>query len=81
MGKKSDFDCGMIVGARQGELSISETDNLLGFAHAQSLEFAENSAKKTKNIKGVKGAVLHVVDSAVQIFLLSLSHTSPAHGA
>ena len=35
MGKKcyvSDFDCGMIVGARQGGLSISEIANLLGFS-------------------------------------------------
>ena len=34
MGKKcdlSDFDHGMIVGARQGGLSISETADLLGF--------------------------------------------------
>ena len=36
MGKKcdrSDFDHGMIVGARQGGLSISETADLLGFSH------------------------------------------------
>ena len=36
MGKKydlSDFDLGMIVGARQGGLSISETADLLGFSH------------------------------------------------
>ena len=35
MGKKcdlSDFDCGLIVGARQGGLSISETADLLGFS-------------------------------------------------
>ena len=28
----SNFDCGMIVGARQGGLSISETSDLLGFS-------------------------------------------------
>ena len=38
----------MIVGARQGGLSISETADLLGFSHQQSLEFAENGAKTTK---------------------------------
>ena len=35
MGKKCDlsvFDRGMIVGARQGDLSISETADLLGFS-------------------------------------------------
>ena len=47
MGKKcdrSDFDCGMIVGARQGGFSVPETAALLGF----SLGFAENGAKKQK---------------------------------
>jgi len=35
MGKKgdlSDFDCGMVVGARPACLSISETADLLGFS-------------------------------------------------
>ena len=35
MGKKcdrSDFDCGMIVGARRGGLMISEPADLLGFS-------------------------------------------------
>ena len=44
MGKKRDpsgFDHGMIVGARQGGLNISETD----FHTHQSLEFAENVEK------------------------------------
>ncbi len=36
MGKKgdlSDFECGMVVGARWAGLSISKTDDLLGFLH------------------------------------------------
>ena len=49
MGKKcdlSDFDRGMIVGARQSGLSISETGDLLQFSQ-QSRNFAE---KGTKNL-------------------------------
>ena len=38
----------MIVGARQGGLSISETADLLGFSAQQSLEFAENGVKNKK---------------------------------
>ncbi len=37
MGKKgdlSDFEHGMVVGARRAGLSISETADLLGFSHA-----------------------------------------------
>ena len=48
MGKKcdlSDFDCGMIVGARQSGLSISVTADLLGFSHTTVSSFAENGAK------------------------------------
>ena len=36
MGKKgdlSDFECGMVVGARRAGLSIAETADLLGFSH------------------------------------------------
>ncbi len=36
MGKKgylSDFECGMVVGARQAGLSISKTADLLRFSH------------------------------------------------
>ena len=40
----------MIVGDRQGGLSISETADLLGFSHArQSQEFAENGVKNKKH--------------------------------
>ena len=50
MGKNydlSDFDHGMIVGARQGGLNISEAADLLliSFHTLQSLQFVENGAK------------------------------------
>ena len=45
----SDFDRGMIVGARQGGLSISETADLLGFSRTTaSLGFSENGVKNKK---------------------------------
>ncbi len=40
MGKKgdlSDFECGMVVGARRAGLSISKTADLLGFSHNNHL--------------------------------------------
>lgn len=30
-GKKGDFECGMVVGSKWADLSISETADLLGF--------------------------------------------------
>ncbi len=52
MGKKgdlSDFERGMVVGARRASLSISKTADLLAFSHAQpSLGFTENGPKKRK---------------------------------
>ncbi len=50
MGKKvglSDFECGMVVGARQADLSISKTADLLGYSHT-NLGFTENGPKKIK---------------------------------
>ena len=44
----SDFDRGMIVGARQGALNISKTADLLRLSLTQSLEVAENHAKNKK---------------------------------
>ncbi len=46
MGKKgalSDFERGMVVGARRAGLSISETADLLGFSHTT---ISENGPKK-----------------------------------
>ncbi len=48
MGEKgdlSDFERGMVVGARRAGLSISKTADLLGFS---SLGFTENDPKKRK---------------------------------
>ncbi len=50
MGKKgdlSDFERGMVVGARQADLSISKTEDLLGYSHT-ILGFTENGPKKIK---------------------------------
>ncbi len=50
MGKKGDlsnFEHGMVVGARRAGLSISKTADLLGFSQP-SLGFTENGLKKIK---------------------------------
>ena len=51
IGKKcdlSDFDRGMIVGARQGGLSISETAHLLGFSHTTVSRVCREWCEKQK---------------------------------
>ena len=51
-GKKcdlSDFDCGMIVGARQGGLNISETADLLGFSYNAVSRVCRGGAKNKKH--------------------------------
>ncbi len=52
MGKKgdlSDFECGMVVGARRAGLIISKTTDLLGFSCTQpSLGFTEYGPKNRK---------------------------------
>lgn len=45
----SDFNHGVLIGARWGGLNISETDDLWGFSHKPFLEFAQNGAKKKKH--------------------------------
>ncbi len=48
-GDLSDFERGMVVGARRADLSISETADLYWDFHAQpSLGFTENGPKKRK---------------------------------
>ena len=52
MGKKcdlSDFDRDMIVGARQGGLSISETADLLGFSHTTVSRVCREWCEKQKH--------------------------------
>ena len=46
----SNFDRGMIVGARQGGLSISETADLLGFSW-DSRRSTENDAEKKHPVR------------------------------
>ncbi len=52
MGKKgdlSDFERGMVVGARRAGLSISKTADLLGFSHTTIFRvYTEWSEKQTK---------------------------------
>ncbi len=49
MGKKgdlSDFECGMVVGARRADLSISKTADLLPFSQTISKVYRELSEKE-----------------------------------
>lgn len=47
----NDFECSMVVGAIQADLSISETD-LLGFSHTSiSRVYRECQKKKRANIQ------------------------------
>ncbi len=54
MGKKgdlSDFECGMVVGARRARLSISETADLLEFSHTTISRVYREWSKKRENIQ------------------------------
>ena len=51
MGEKralSDFECGMVVGARRPGLSISEAADLLGFLHTTMSRFYREWSEKEK---------------------------------
>ncbi len=45
-GDLSDFECGMVVGARRAGLIISETADLLRFSHTTISRVTENGPKK-----------------------------------
>ncbi len=48
MGKKgdlSDFEHGIVVGARRADLSISKTADLLGFSHTTEIKLLEIKGK------------------------------------
>ena len=47
-GDLSDFERGMVVGARRAGLSVSETADLLGFSPTTISGFTENGPKKRK---------------------------------
>ncbi len=51
MGKKgdlSDFECGMVVGARRAGLSISKTADLMGFSRTTISRDNREKSKKEK---------------------------------
>ena len=47
-GDLSDFERGMVAGARRAGLSVSETADLLGFSPTTISGFTENGPKKRK---------------------------------
>jgi len=54
MGKKGDlsnFEHGMVVGARQAGLSISQSSQLLGFSRTTISRVSKEWCKKGKNIQ------------------------------
>ena len=57
----SDFDHGMIVGARQGGLSITETADLLGFSHRTVARVCREWCKKQNRRVAVLQAETHLL--------------------
>jgi len=52
MGKRGDlsnFECGMVVGARRVSLSISQSAQLLGFSRTTILGFTKNGVKREEH--------------------------------
>ncbi len=78
MGKKgdlSDFEHGMVVGARRAGIRISKTADLLGFSRTTTTRFTENGPKKMlscqygpKSLRNVSNTLLNLCHEEVRQF-------------
>lgn len=50
-GKKGDFECGMVVGSKWADLSISETADLPGFFPHNHVQGLQRSVQERENIQ------------------------------
>lgn len=57
-GDLSDFQCDLIVGARQGGISMSKTADLLGFFTQAFLKFKESCPQKRENLSARQHATV-----------------------